>query len=120
VLGGVHHLLKPGGVFLHSNWQFLNSPRLAARVQPWAAAGMSSEELDAGDYLLDWRSGGQALRYVHLFNAEELQGLADQHGFRVLDTFLSDGEGGQLGLYGIWSRSEYAVQQCHKYSRFML
>lgn len=102
VLAGVRQRLNPGGVFLHSNWQFLNSPRLAARVQPWAAAGLHEDEVEPGDYLLDWRSGGAGLRYVHLFSEEELGALAARHGFRVVETFLSDGEGERLGLYGVW------------------
>jgi hypothetical protein len=59
--------------------------------------------LDEGDYLLDWRSGGEGLRYAHHFSAEELRGLAEQAEMRVTDSFSSDGDGGDLGLYQIWS-----------------
>ena len=31
----VHQLLSPDGLFIHSNWRFLNSPKLVARIQPW-------------------------------------------------------------------------------------
>ena len=58
--------------------------------------------MDPGDYLLDWRSGGQGLRYVHHFSREELGALAAAYGFEVVETFESDGEGGRLGLYGVW------------------
>lgn len=102
LLDGVRRLLKPGGVFLLSNWQFLNSPRLTARLQPWESAGLQEGDLDPGDYLLDWRSGGSGLRYVHHFSPEELAGLAQQHGFEVLETFHADGEAGRLGVYGVW------------------
>ena len=52
-------LLAPQGQFVHANWQFLNSPRLQARIQPWEAAGLSEEDVETGDYLLDWRRGGR-------------------------------------------------------------
>lgn len=95
-------LLSPGGCFIHSNWQFLNSPRLAARIQPWESIGLSAAEIDPGDYLLDWRAGGSGLRYVHHFSEDELTTLAAESGFQVAASFYSDGEGGRLGLYQVW------------------
>ncbi len=95
-------LLAPGGRFIHSNWQFLNSEKLRARIQPWERANLSAAEVDEGDYLLDWRSGGSGLRYAHHFSDAELASLAAETGFRVLESFLSDGENGRLGLYQVW------------------
>lgn len=102
VLHAIHRLLAPTGIFIHSEWQFLNSPRLAARIQPWESAGLSPEQTDPGDYLLDWRSGGKGLRYVHLFDEAELSHLALESGFQILETWYSDGESGKLGLYQVW------------------
>jgi len=103
MLRRVRSLLPPGGHFIHSEWQFLNSPRLAARIQPWESIGLSSTELDPGDYLLDWRQGGYGLRYVHHFSEPELRELVKAAGFRVIESFLSDGENDRLGLYQVWS-----------------
>lgn len=94
--------LAPGGVFIHSEWQFLNSPRLRERILPWATIGLANDDVEQGDYLLDWRSGGVGYRYVHHFSSSELQHLAGQTGFQIIDEFNSDGEGDQLGLYQIW------------------
>jgi len=102
VLNKVRTLLTPGGRFIHSEWQFLNSPRLKARVQPWEAIGLSPQKVDPGDYLLDWRQGGQGLRYVHHFSESELEELAAKTGFEIAETFLSDGENHRLGLYQVW------------------
>ena len=102
ILKTVHQLLKPDGLFIHSNWQFLASEKLKARIQPWGAVAVSASDVDAGDYLLDWRSGGEGLRYVHHFNEDELQALAEASGFHVVETFYSDGENGRLGLYQVW------------------
>ena len=104
ILNTVHELLKPDGFFIHSNWQFLNSEKLKARIQPWDVAAISESEVDAGDYLLDWRSGGAGLRYVHHYNEVELKELAEETGFHIQDVFYSDGETGNLGLYQVWGK----------------
>jgi SAM-dependent methyltransferase len=102
ILRAVRQLLNPNGLFIHSNWQFLNSEKLRVRIQPWGRVSVSKSDVDANDYLLDWRSGGEGLRYVHHFDEGELQELAEATGFEITDTFYSDGEGGDLGLYQIW------------------
>jgi SAM-dependent methyltransferase len=102
ILRTVRKLMKPDGKFILSNWQFLNSAKLRSRIQSWDRVGINESDVDAGDYLLDWRSGGEGLRYAHQFSAEELSGLAHQAGMRVVDSFLSDGDGGNLGLYQTW------------------
>lgn len=106
ILKTIYRLLAPNGRFIHSNWQFLNSDKLRARVQPWERIGLTQADMDEGDYLLDWRRGGEGLRYVHQFSEEELAGLARESGFEVAETFYSDGEGGRLGLYQVWKKSE--------------
>jgi hypothetical protein len=81
-----------------------------ARRLPWSSAGVDERALEPGDTLLDWRFAlpGQAetsgLRYVHLFSREELDELAAQAGFHVLETFASDGQGGSLSLYQCWQK----------------
>ena len=80
----------------------MNSEKLKARIQPWDVAAIDGSEVDAGDYLLDWRNGGKGLRYVHHFDEAELSELAQATGFQVKDVFYSDGETGDLGLYQIW------------------
>lgn len=102
ILRVVNQLLKKDGLFIHSNWQFLNSEKLKARIQPWERVRLSGSDVDDADYLLDWRSGGEGLRYVHHFDKNELEELARASNFQVIDTFYSDGEGGGLGLYQVW------------------
>ncbi len=102
ILRQLKALLQPGGRLIHSEWQFLNSPRLASRLQPWELAGLSAGDVDPGDHLLDWRQGGRGLRYVHHFSEAELADLAATAGFEIIETFHSDGESGRLGLYQVW------------------
>ena len=104
ILNTVHGLLADGGRFNHSNWQFLNSPRLRQRVQEWSKAGLTEADVDANDYLLDWRSGGTGLRYVHHFSEEELANLAKASNFKVIEIFYSDGKEGNLAIYQTWKK----------------
>jgi len=106
ILKTTHRLLRPGGLFIHSNWQFLNSEKLKARIQDWSKAGISPYDVDPNDYLLDWRNGGEGLRYVHHFSEGELQELATAAGLQVKETFYSDGETENLGLYQVWGKQE--------------
>lgn len=106
MLRNARRLLAPDGRFVHSEWQFLNSEKLKARIQPWERADLSSADVDGGDSLLDWRQGGSGLRYVHHFSGQELASLAAGSGFRVTETFFSDGQGGRLSLYQTWDTLE--------------
>lgn len=102
ILEKIRALIAAEGRFVHSAWQFTNSPRLRDRIQPWEKAGLQASQVDPGDYLVDWRLGGEGLRYIHLFDHSELEILAQQTGFEIVNIFSSDGEGGSLGLYQIW------------------
>jgi tRNA (uracil-5-)-methyltransferase TRM9 len=102
VLRKVRRIIQPDGRFVHSEWQFLNSPRLRERILPWEEVNISPAQVDQGDYLLDWRGGGYGLRYVHHFSEDELTRLAEQAGFSIEETYFSDGEQGNLGLYQTW------------------
>ncbi len=102
ILNGVHDHIKPSGYFFHSHWQFLNDQRLYARIQSWELAGISNDDIDQGDYLLDWRQGGVGLRYVHFSSQEVLIQMAKESRFRVHESFYSDGRNGDLGLYQVW------------------
>lgn len=110
ILRKIQALLRTPGSFAHSEWQFLNSARLMKRIQPWELAGISAAEVDPGDSLLDWRQGGGGLRYVHAFDEAELGALAAASRFEVQETYYSDGEGGNLGLYQTWNKLPDAAE----------
>jgi tRNA (uracil-5-)-methyltransferase TRM9 len=102
ILRAVYGMLAENGKFILSNWQFLNSEKLRSRIQDWSKVGLSRADVDPDDYLLDWRSGGEGLRYVHHFREEELATLAGAAGFKIRESFYSDGESGNLSLYQTW------------------
>ena len=98
----IRKFLHDEGVLYISAWQFIRSERLKKKILPWDTVNISADEVDEDDYLLDWQRGGSGTRYVHLFSSEELSQLADSSGFKVVESFDSDGEGGNLGLYQVW------------------
>lgn len=102
----IHALLVPQGRFELSNWNFMASERMRARVVPWEEAGLGDADVDEGDYVLDWRREGRGLRYVHHFSEGELGQLAERSGFQVEGKSYSDGEGGRLGFYQTWVRGK--------------
>ncbi len=105
ILGDVRNLLSTDGQLTLSNWNFPESKRLRKRILPWSTIEIAEADVDPGDALLDWKRGGHGLRYVHHFSEVELSHLAQAAGFRILDTFYSDGEGGRLGLYQVWKKA---------------
>jgi len=104
IIQKIYELLKLDGMLTDSNRQFLNSPSMNERIQPWESIGLKQTDADANDYLLDWRHGGKGLRYVHHFDESELAELAKAGGFEIVETFYSDGENKRLNLYQIWKK----------------
>ena len=94
--------ISDDGTFILSNWQFFRSERFQDRILPWSSVDIQDEEVDQGDYLLDWRRGGTGVRYVHHFSEKELSRLARKGGFKIQESFYSDGKEGDLSLYQLW------------------
>lgn len=100
-------LVSPDSRVAVSVWQWQNSPRLRKRVLPWSTVGLSADQVEQGDVLLDWRAGDTpGIRYVHTFDEASLTDLAKNAGFRVIQTFYSDGKSGDLALYQVWQLFE--------------
>lgn len=98
VLREIHALLKPGGVLVMSNWQFLANERLRKKIVPWAQLGIEEDALEEGDALLDWKRGGLGYRYCHLLSEGEVERLARASSFQVVAQYYADGD---LNLYSI-------------------
>lgn len=95
-------VLAADGRALISVWNFVGEPRYADRIRPWSEIGLSDDEVEHGDYLLDWRRGGHGLRYVHWFEPEELSELAAAAECRPTSTTTAGGASGRLNLIQLW------------------
>ena len=103
----IQNILKPKSEFIFSVWQPQNSLHLKKRFQAWNEVGLLESDVDEGDFLLDWKAEQSVdnkvgFRYVHIFNQDELEKLAAEIGFSIIECFYSDGKGGNLGFYQIW------------------
>ncbi len=108
VLSDMRSLLAPGGRIILSNWQFDRSERLRGKVVPWTAIGVDERELEPGDALIDWKRGGEGLRYVHLLREEEVSRLARAGGLGVVEQFLANGD---MNLFSILARVRNAGEK---------
>jgi SAM-dependent methyltransferase len=104
VLRGIGSLLKTTGYVIISTWRFLAHERLRRKIVDWDELGIDEDELDRGDYLLDWRRGGRGLRFCHLVDEEEVEQLAAASGFAVRETFRAGGREGDLSLFAVLDR----------------
>ncbi len=92
VMASLAALLEPGGLLAISTWQFMNSARLRRKIVPWEAVGLTPDQVEEGDYLLDWRRGGYGLRYCHLVDEDEVLQLAAATGLAVQEMFRAAGD----------------------------
>jgi SAM-dependent methyltransferase len=88
-------VLAPSGRLVISVWQIAHDARMRRKIV---------EDLGNGDYILNWRSGGDGLRFVHEVSETELQGLAVGAGLETLELYRSDGKSSDLGLYGVFKK----------------
>lgn len=95
--------LAVGGRLMLSNWQFQDSPRQQSKLLDWSTAGLTTDQVEAHDYLIAWRRGRFAARYVALIDEAETAALAEQAGLTLISTFRSDGQEGNLNLYTVLS-----------------
>jgi SAM-dependent methyltransferase len=97
-------LLSPTGRLVLANWQFMEVPRLRQRLLDWSTVNLTDDDLEPGDYLLDWRRDGYGLRYVHWVDEVETLALTAAAGLQVEALFRADGHQNNLTLYAILRR----------------
>lgn len=92
--------VKPKGWLVFACWRFYEYARFQERIVPWP----EDLEVEAGDYLLDWRRGEVALRYCHYVDDTEHTALIEVSGLRGIATFRADGQGGKTNQYSVLRR----------------
>lgn len=104
--------LDPGGLLVLTLWRFERLARLRWRRVAWrelAAHGGPTpdpSELEPGDQLLRFGPGEGALRYCHAFGDDEAAALLDPLPVERVDTWLADGETGDLNRWLVARRTE--------------
>jgi 2-polyprenyl-3-methyl-5-hydroxy-6-metoxy-1,4-benzoquinol methylase len=93
-------LLSKDGLLVITLWQFLNK-RFKKRLVNPLKVDIKKDELEDGDYFLDWKKNEYAIRYCHFTSDSELEELLENFKYKVLKTFLADGKDGKLNKYVI-------------------
>ena len=101
LLSEMSSLLKPEGRLFLSLWQFLDSERQRRKIIPWEQIGLSTAEVELGDFLISWERDGRSYRYVTYIDSSNLDNLAKNAGLAIENTFRSDGKEGDLNLYAV-------------------
>ncbi len=87
--------VAPGGLLVCTAWRFYEYPRFRDRLVPWDA----DLQIEAHDYLLDWRRGERALRYCHYVDDAEAERLIAATGLERVAQYRADGFTGDVNLY---------------------
>ena len=102
---------RPGGYVILSNWRFTHNERMRRKIVPWQEVGLSPQDVEPGDYVLDWKRDGVGYRYVHQLDEEEVNALARAAGLTVIEHFYSDGREGDLSLYSVLQKPTSTPRQ---------
>lgn len=89
--------LKPGGLLVFTAWRFYEYERFRERIVPWP----SDMQVEANDYLLDWRRGTHSLRYCHYTDDAEHDALVAATGLTEIASYRADGQGGTANRYSV-------------------
>lgn len=106
VLQNIRALLRPGGLLVMTNWQFLRNEKSREKVVDWKTLGVDEQDLEPGDHLLTWKRGGIGYRYCHQLTQVQVQELATRSGYRVLEQFYADDD---MNLYSVLERGHDPV-----------
>ncbi len=92
--------VKLGGYFAFAAWRFYDFERFRTRIVPWP----DDIDVEAHDYLLDWRRGERALRYCHFVDDDEHRDLIAATGLHEVTTYRADGRTENANQYSILKR----------------
>ena len=98
-------LTTPSSRLIMTAWQFAADERFSERMIDPAKIGIAVNELEANDYILDWRKEEDAYRYCHFVDEAEInQVKRELPQLRLTKSFLADGKSGVLNRYLIFKQ----------------
>lgn len=94
-----------GGVLMWSEWRFHEYERFRERIVSWSSYDPElANQVEAGDYLLDWRQGDTALRYCHYIDDAEHAALITAAGLALVEAYRADGHTRDANCYVVLRR----------------
>jgi len=89
-----------GGLLCFAAWRFYEYARFRERFVDWP----DNVEVEAHDYLLDWRRGERALRYCHYVDDSEHAALIAASGLKEVTTYRADGADNAMNRYSLLTK----------------
>jgi SAM-dependent methyltransferase len=93
--------VKAGGLLAFACWRFYEYERFRERIAAWP----DDVQVEAGDYLLDWRRGAASLRYCHYVDDTEHAALIQATGMQEMLRYRADGQDGRANQYSILKKA---------------
>ena len=101
LIRGLGGCLNKSGLLIFTTWNFLVDQRLVKRLIDPKALDIKKSDLEIGDHLMRWSRGTEMLRYVHAFDAQEVDRVISLSGLEEIASFQADGKTGSLNDYHI-------------------
>ena len=100
--------LEVNGYLIISFWQFMQFERFRKKIvtdqRMLTQKKISLIQLEANDYILDWKRGEFALRYCHYVDENEQKKLIQESGAQLITEYTNDGKEGIVNKYIILSK----------------
>ncbi len=90
ILDNLSKSVKKGGLLILTFWQKQFSQDKTT---------YSLDNIGKSDYLISWDNNPEKLRYVHIFDSNEVDKYSNQDGFKLIDKFEQDGKDHKSNLY---------------------
>jgi len=110
----LYNSLAPGGVLVLTFWQFAANPKWQKRALSPNKVGILDEDLETGDYLLDWQKESTAVRYCHSVDEEEIKQLLLVASEAKVTRFEADGPKNTENLYLVITKPAPALARDFK------
>lgn len=91
-------LTRPEGLLVVSFWQFFLEPKYKLKLLDFSRIGLTENEIESGDFLLDWQKTGVP-RYCHHSNDQEINRIICKTQVGVFQDYKADGN-----RYIVWKR----------------
>jgi SAM-dependent methyltransferase len=93
------NLLKSKGLLVFTGWRFVEKPRLNKRIIQTTAPnfadtlneiGIKLDQMEYGDYILNWNKRVYCLRYTHHIDQNEAKEITQQTGLKIIKYYIED------------------------------
>jgi tRNA (uracil-5-)-methyltransferase TRM9 len=106
LLTNLWRAMTPQDLLVITTWNFALDKKFAKKVIAPDRVGIDHNQLEPGDYILDWQRGGESFRYCHFSSQSEMEELISEANFKLVNHFLADGQSKQLNSYYLLQKAE--------------